>query len=73
MGKEVEAEMSKEAESCGSSGLIRMVWVGAVEGQQPPNERLERVETEGQEESSSRGKAWGDSPPLLFSPPFAAS
>ena len=32
MGKEVEAEMSKEAESCGSSGLIRMVWVGAVEG-----------------------------------------
>lgn len=69
----MEAERSKEAEPCGSSALIRMVWVGAMEGQQPPNEMPERVETEGQEESSSRGKAWGDSPPLLFSPPFAAS
>lgn len=62
MGKEVEEERSEETESCASSGLILVVWVGAVEGQQPPNERLERVEAEGQEESSSRGKSLGEIP-----------
>ena len=46
MEEEVEAERSKETESCASSGLIPVVWVGAVEGQQPPNERLERMEAE---------------------------
>lgn len=62
MGEEVEAERSKETESCASSGLIPVVWVGAVEGQQPPNERLERVEAEGQEESSGRRNSLDEIP-----------